>query len=203
MKLYQNLNVALKDAREVKALKLKINARFLPPDLFELSKLQFLYLEGNFEQLPEEIFKLRDLKELSLKSPNFKGNLAIAFKLPSLVNFKVFDTPLRHLDLPLGHSTSALTSLTLKNTRLESLPEEIFQLYSLKEMNLSGNQLSSLPFGFGQLKNLRRLNLDLNQFYKFPNLITSLPSLHHLSIDDNPFSDEEKARIQRVFHLHL
>jgi Leucine-rich repeat (LRR) protein len=70
-------------------------------------------------------------------------------------------------------------------------------------MNLSGNQLSSLPFGFGQLKNLRRLNLDLNQFYKFPNLITSLPSLHHLSIDDNPFSDEEKARIQRVFHLHL
>jgi adenylate cyclase len=71
----------------------------------------------------------------------------------------------------------------------------------LQEFHLPGNQLSSLPFAFKELHQLRRLNLDSNSFKLFPDLIKSMKTLTHLSIDGNSFDEDEKARIQREFHI--
>jgi Leucine-rich repeat (LRR) protein len=48
---------------------------------------------------------------------------------------------------------------------------------------------------------LKRLNLDQNQFSLFPDIIGKMSSLSHLSIDGNAFSEDEKARIQRQYHI--
>ena len=114
---------------------------------------------------------------------------------------KIIQTPLSSLQLPLGHALSPISSLTIKDCGLKTLPEEISILTHLNEMNLSGNALSSLPHAFINLKKLKRLNLDHNEFKIFPDLIKNMPHLAHISMDHNSFSEEEKARIQREFHI--
>lgn len=203
MKLYKKLSDAMRARSHVLFLKLKISDGTIPLEIYDLTNLQELYLEGNFEELPDDLLKLRQLKVLSLKSSRWIGTLSVPLSLPSLLNLKVIDTKISTLHFPLGMRDSQLTSLTLKNTHLELLPEEISQFQTLLELNLSGNFLTDLPLGFSELKKLKRLNLDSNKFQILPSLIRSLPNLNHLSLDQNPLKKEERARIQREFHLHF
>ncbi len=200
MKLYKNLSTAIKESEEVEALKVSLTGTF-PTELFMLGNLKELYLEGNIQDLPRLGTLWPRLKVLSVKWPTFGGDLSGFFSLPSLENLKIIDTPLKRLTLPLGHVHSPMKSLTIKNCDLSDLPEEISMLTQLQEMNLSGNLLSSLPHSFPTLFHLRRLNLDANKFERFPDVIKNMKTLSHLSIDSNTFSEEEKARIQRLFNI--
>lgn len=200
MKLYRDLSSALKIKDEVQALKLTLDQ--FHPALFEFSHLKELYLEGNVSELPlAQPVPWKELKILSLKLPQFKGELSPLFYLPALENLKIIETPLSHLRLPLGHVLAPVKFLTIKSCGLKSLPEEMGMLSHLLEMNVSGNELRDLPTGMIDLQLLRRLNMDQNKFTQFPAIISRMKSLKQLSIDDNLFSDEEKARIQREFHI--
>ncbi len=200
LKLYKNLSNALKESEEVEALKVSLQGKF-PTELFMFRNLKELYLEGDIQDLPRLGSLWPKLKVLSVKWPSLTGDLSGFFSLPSLENLKIIDTPMKRLTLPLGHVNSPMKSLTIKSCDLHELPEEISMLTQLQELNLSGNQLSSLPHSFPNLFHLRRLNLDSNKFERFPDLIKSMRTLSHLSIDSNTFSEEEKARIQRLFNI--
>jgi Leucine-rich repeat (LRR) protein len=201
MKLHKSLKEALKVRKEVRALKLNIKSANFPTELLNFPNLTELYLEGNCTELPEDVSEWQDLKILSIKWPAFKGDISSLFKLPSLENLKIIETPLLTFLLPLGHAAAPLKSLTIKDCGLKSLPEEISMLTRLHEINFSGNNLKTLPISFIDLLFLKRLNLDHNQFENFPDKIKKMTALTHLSIDNNLFSAEEKARIQRVFHI--
>jgi Leucine-rich repeat (LRR) protein len=177
MRLYKNLNEAIREREKVKALKVSVKGEDFPEELFHFSQLEELYLDGNCRTFPKEPSAWSALRTLSLKWPCFNGDLSFVFALPSLEN------------------------LTIKDCELEELPLDLSMLWKIHEMNLSGNRLSKLPPTFPELTNLKRLNLDQNQFETFPDLVKSMKSLHHLSIDQNLFSEEEKARIQRLFHI--
>jgi Leucine-rich repeat (LRR) protein len=200
MKLYNSLSLALKERSQVRAIKLTLKGPW-PKELSDLPLLQEAYLEGQCESLPPELAGLKNLKLLSLKLSGLKGDLRALFNLPQLETLKILQTPLKTLHLPLGTLLSPLRSLTLKDCALQELPEEISALTHLEVLELAENQLTQLPLSFSHLKNLKRLNLDHNQFKKFPDHIKKIPSLTHLSIDENLFDDEERARIQREFHL--
>jgi leucine-rich repeat protein SHOC2 len=58
--------------------------------------------------------------------------------------------------------------LFLYNNKLTSLPAEIRQLTSLRELSLGSNQLTSLPAEIGQLTSLTGLYLDGNQLTSVP-----------------------------------
>lgn len=201
MKLYKNLGQASKDRTEVQALKISVKGEEFPEEILDFPNLGELYLEGNCRKFPADAPVWENLKVLSIKWPNFDGDLSSIFKLPSLENLKIIETPLSTFLLPLGRAPAPIKSLTIKDCGLKALPEEISMLWQMKEMNLSGNSLRSLPKSFIDLKNLRRLNLDDNKFETFPDDIKRIPALGHLSIDRNLFSEEEKARIQREFHI--
>lgn len=201
MKLYKRLNEALKEANDVRALKLTIKNEELPTELFHFPNLEELYLEGQCTHLPEFYMKWDKLKTLSVKFPNFKSEASSLFNLPSLSNLKLIQTPLKMFLLPLGHSVAPLTSLTIKECGLRLLPEEIGTLNKLIEMNFSQNRLNDLPYSFKDLVQLKRLNLDHNLFERFPDHLEKNSNLSHLSIDFNHFDDDEKARIQRKFHI--
>jgi Leucine rich repeat len=201
MKLYKTLKSALEEPEEVEALKITLTSKEFPPEIFFFENLEEIYLDGACEVFPKIGTPWKRVKVLSIKFPQFQGDLSALFNLPTLENLKILETPQKRIILPLGHLTSKIKSLTLKNCSLESLPEEFSMLSELTELNLSGNALTALPHSFVDLKKLKRLNLDSNSFEKFPDLIKKMPALSHLSIDLNKFSEEEKARIQREFFI--
>lgn len=201
MKLYKNLATAVKESNEVVALKISLSGGKFPTELFMFPNLQELYLEGDCEDFPKIGQPWGQLRILSLKWPHFKGDLSQVLSLPKLENLKIIETPLSRITLPLGRISSPLKSLTMKGCGLPELPEEISMLQEVTEMNLTGNNLTTLPASFPAMGKLKRLNLDNNLFSVFPDVIGKMKALSHLSIDGNKFSDEEKARIQRLFNL--
>lgn len=201
MKLYKSLKSASIQRDDVRALKLNLTDETLPLELFHFQHLEELYLDGNCRSIPQDLSAWSNLKVLSIKFPNFSGELSSLFNLPRLENLKIIETPFKQFLLPLGHSASPLKSLTIKNCGLTRLPEEISMLGHLTDLNLSGNHLSSLPNLFIDLINLKRLNLDQNHFQIFPDPLKKMKKLIHLSIDQNRFSEEERERIQREFHI--
>jgi Leucine-rich repeat (LRR) protein len=203
MKLFRTLTSAIEDAENVEALKLEIKDGKFPAQIFMLNNLKELYLEGNCIDLPKLGHPWPALKTLSIKWPQFQGDLSQIMAISSVENLKIIETPQKKVLFPIGSRVQGLKSLTMKNCGLESLPEEITIFPELSEINLSGNELKNLPMAFVDLKKLKRLNLDQNQFEKFPDMIKSMPSLSHLSIDGNPFPQSEKDRIQREFHIWL
>ncbi len=203
MKLYRTLASAIEGGDSVEALKLDIKDGRFPAELFMFTNLKELYLEGNCVDVARVGTPWPHLKTLSIKWPQFKGDLSKIIALPSVENMKIIETPQKRMILPIGTSLRSLKSLTIKNCGLEILPEEITIFPELMELNLSQNELSKLPSSFPALNKLKRLNLDQNEFSRFPDMIKSMPSLSHLSIDGNPFPEEEKDRIQREFHIWL
>lgn len=201
MKLYKNLSSALKEPKLVEALKISIMDKQLPPEIYELPNLTELYLEGNCEAILQRDSCWQNLKYLSIKFPQFRGDFSPLFCLEKLEVLKVLETPIKSLTLPLGLSAMPLKMLTLKDCGLESLPEEISLLSSLVELSLPQNNLTRLPDTFIYLQQLKRLNLDQNAFVRFPDLLKKMPYLTHLSIDGNAFDSQEKERIQREFHI--
>ncbi len=201
MKLYKDLKAASKVRQEVRALKVTVRTNVFPSELMDFPYLEELYLDGNCTSFPEDGPNWNNLRVLSIKWPQFSGDLSSLFNLSRLENLKIIETPQRTFILPLGHAASPLKSLTIKDCGLECLPEEISILSYLTDMNLSGNHLTQLPYSLIDLKNLGRLNLDGNKFEIFPDVIKKIPKLSHLSIDQNLFTDDEKARIQREFHI--
>lgn len=201
MKLYKNLDAANKEREDVQALKINVKGDKFPEEILNFENLGELYLEGHCKEFPFHAPHWTKLKVLSIKWSNFNGDLSSIFKLPALENLKIIETPLQSFLLPLGMAPAPIKSLTIKDCGLKVLPEEISMLWQMSEMNLSGNELSKIPKSFVDLKQLKRLNLDHNKFVTFPDDIKKIPSLSHLSIDHNLFSEEEKERIQREFHI--
>jgi leucine-rich repeat protein SHOC2 len=201
MKLYKNLTSALTERDNVRAIKLSLKDAQFPLGLFDLPNLEEAYLEGECKSFPNQIPGWSKLKILSIKWENFSGDLSPIFSLPSLENLKIIETPIKRFILPLGKINAPLKFLTIKSCNLEKLPEEISMCTQLQDLYLPGNKLTELPFAFKELQKLKRLNLDSNKFTQFPDQIKSMPNLGHLSIDGNLFSEDEKARIQREFHI--
>ena len=201
MKLYKNINSTLKEREEVTAIKLTLKDSHFPSQIFDFPNLEEAYLDGDCSYFPDQLHGWDKLKILSIKWNNFSGDLSRILSLPQLENLKIIDTPMRMFLLPLGKISAPLKFLTIKGAGLEKLPEEISMCTQLQELHLPNNKLTSLPFSFKELSVLKRLNLDQNLFSTFPDQIKSMKSLSHLSIDGNKFSEDEKARIQRDFHI--
>ena len=72
--------------------------------------------------------------------------------------------------------------------KLFKIPEEVFELTSLKVLNLSHNQLFYLPESIGNLINLTTLNLSGNQIFYLPESIGELTNLTNLNLSENEFS---------------
>jgi Leucine-rich repeat (LRR) protein len=201
MKIYKDLHIAIKQIHEVEALKLNLQSEFFPHEILDFSNLTELYLEGKCTTFPSVTPAWPKLRTLSIKWPDFKGDLSPLFNLPLLENLKIYETPLKSLIFPLGIPRAPLKFITIKKCGIEIIPEEISIFWQLREANFSKNHLTTLPTSLKDLKNLKRLNLDTNHFTKFPDDVTKISSLHHLSIDHNHFPEEEKDRIQRLYFI--
>ena len=127
-----------------------------------LCQLKAIFINGNFQQLPKELWKVHYLKTLDVEG--FKALKALDEGLGSL-------TSLTHLTLTQCNSLTTLpeglgnlTSLTgftlIESSSLTTLPEGLGNLTSLTKLDLGRcSSLTTLPEGLGNLIFLTKLDL--------------------------------------------
>jgi Leucine-rich repeat (LRR) protein len=126
----------------LKSLQITGKRKQIPDIVFELDNLSNLSLSYSaIAQIPPQINRLKKLKSLLFKSAKFK-------KLPP----EIFQLP-------------ELEYLDLENTPIDSLPEEINQLSQLKKIVLTNTKIKDLPLNFALL-NLELANLGFTPFHK-------------------------------------
>jgi len=115
--------------------------------------------------------------------------------------------------------------LSLRNSGLEYLPPELFELTHLHALDISGNQItelsniiklkslkslrasinniSLLPEEIGQLTSLQNLELNANKLTCLPRSIGNLFNLEQLSIGKNPLTSipDELSQLSSLRHL--
>ena len=142
----------------------------IPPELFELPKLERLSLRQNAltGAIPAEVSMALSLKGLVIPSNQLSGSL-----------------PAELGDLPMLEEI-----LLEKNAFSGTLPPALGKLESLKVLRLFGNQLSgSIPAELGDLQELDRLILHNNSLSgSLPDSLGSLKKLRELFLHGNDFS---------------
>ena len=88
---------------------------------------------------------------------------------------------------------------------LNALPEKVCQLTSLERLWVSHNKLSSLPTQLDQLSTLREVFLHRNNFEMFPLCLCKLPCLQLLWLNNNKITTipDEIAQLSTLKRLHL
>ncbi|MFN6569474.1 COR domain-containing protein [Dendronalium sp. ChiSLP03b] len=97
------------------------------------------------------------------------------------------------------------TTLDLSGKSLTTLPEEISQLFNLKELDLSYNRLARLPAVIGQLYNLSLFYLSYNQLTSLPAEIGQLSNLRELYLYFNQLTNlpKEIGQLSNLSGLYL
>ena len=119
----------------------------LPPEVWQLTELRMLWIEGDGTQvvtLPPDIGQLKNLEVLDLSRTN-----------------------LNSLPPEIGQVTN-MRWLDLVGNNLTALPPEIGQLKNLEELALDNNNLTMLPLEIGQMTNLKTLRWWDNNFTTLP-----------------------------------
>ncbi len=160
----------------------------LPPELWQLTNLQELYLENNqLSQLPPEIGQLTNLQTLVIHHNQLSQLPLELGQLTNLQRLDLDNNQLSQLPAEIGQ-LSNLQKLYLDNNQLSQLPAEIGQLTTLHTLYLNNNQLSQLPPELWQLCHLKELYLDENQLSQLPAEVGQLTGLQELSFTNNQLS---------------
>ena len=180
--------------------------RTLPAEIGNLASLEKLYLDNNqLANLPSEIGNLKNLRALILgSSQSFPRNQIsqLPDSLFSLINLE--ELSLQHCwfnnDVPKGISKlQNLRILDLSENRLTRLSEEVFDLVNLIKLELGNrevfvkgrkklsgdNRIVKIPSSVENLKNLRFLSLSKNNLASLPSEIGNLSNLIYLDISEN------------------
>ncbi len=168
----------------------------------EYYKLKSLFLSNkNLEEIPEWVFKLKNLETLSLynnkitKIPEWLSKL-VNLKVLLLSNNKITKIPewvfkLKNLEI-----------LSLYNNKITEIPEWISKLEKLKDLSLSDNQIIKIPEWIFKLKKLKDLSLSGNKITKIPEWISKLIKLESLGLSRNQITEIPKW-ISKLVNLKL
>jgi Leucine-rich repeat (LRR) protein len=139
--VYTSIEAALKADKPVYRLKIK--------------KLE------NRDSLPEELFQLTELRELTVKGCKLCRLNQDIGKLTNLQYLNLDHNKLLRLPETIGNLTD-LRTLVISRNILEELPESIGSLRQLATIDAWGNPLYVLPHSIGELRKTLRV-LDLRQ----------------------------------------
>jgi small GTP-binding protein len=85
-------------------------------------------------------------------------------------------------------SVSDQDKLDLSGLGLTEIPDQLFELRSLKELKLNNNRLTAIPSGISRLGQLVLLSLANNKLGQLPNEIGRLQNLKRLELEGNLLS---------------
>lgn len=201
--------------------------RGLPDSIGALRKLGCLDLTGATElaTLPDSIGQLSKLVRLVISGGRIRLPLPFA-DMPRLER-SVLGCPLNAVPPSVGRTK--LVELTLMDTRLTALPDELAELTELEQLYLNGNRFAQLPAWVSTLPRLRAIDLsdmpsldiadacrklariaslrevhfNRNQLSVLPPDIGLLTQVEALSVVDNGLAalPAELARLTRLTYL--
>jgi Leucine-rich repeat (LRR) protein len=134
------------------------------------------------QTIPLSIFCLRGLQSLTLQ---YSTNLIIPPEIIrlaySLISLNLIGIS-QALTLPTElFNMTSLRNLAIISSGLETLPEAIGQLSRLSNLTLTGNRLRSLPTSLGKMMSLRWLKVDGNDLLSSLDVLTGYEGLIELS----------------------
>lgn len=182
-----------------------ISLSFLPPQIAQLTALEKLSLSGNLslKELPPEIGRLTNLVYLDLRFTDLKTLPPEIGKLIKLRELYLSSRALVTIPKEIGSLTN-LRRLRLggfqaerfpksgaywqdpDESKLQTLPSELWNLVNLTHLNLSCNRLTSLSSDIGTLTRLKELDLQDNNLTELPVQFANLTNLQLLALHHNP-----------------
>ncbi|KIC77302.1 hypothetical protein DB41_CJ00120 [Neochlamydia sp. TUME1] len=177
----------------------------LPPELWQLAKLQKLDLNKNqLAAIPVEIGQLSQLHWLGLDSNQLTALPAEIRQLSKLQTLRLSSNRLTNIPTEIGQ-LSQLQWLGLASNQLTVIPAEIGQLSQLYWLYLSDNRLTIIPGEIGQLSQLQTLDLRSSQLTAIPAEIGQLSQLQWLGLANNQLTTipAEIGRLTKLQKLDL
>lgn len=107
---------------------------------------------------------------------------------------------LEHLGVLVG-----LQKLVMANNYLDCVPDGVFNMENLADLDLHGNRISRFPDELTRLTNLRSLRLSENRIGELPQSIGGLIKLENLFVDDNNIEvlPNEIGRLENLNYLDI
>lgn len=164
-----------------------------------------LYFKGeHLYQLPEEIYKFKNLTEIfapdnNLKQINIDLKKFKQLKTLNLRNNKFSKIP------PEITRLKNLETLSLRNNQIKRIPKALFRIKSLSKLDLYGNDITSIPNSIGEALQLNILNVGYNRIKNLPEEIKYCKNLHQLNLEHNTFTNFPDAILDLpwLFRLNL
>lgn len=143
------------------------------------------------EKIPESIVRLKNLQGFRLNGSCVKEWPMAVCGISSLTSLQVTNTSISVIPEEIGRLKN-LKKLDLhsfswkegKESKIRELPEEVWNLTNLENLNLSETQIQELPKELGKLINLKELNLNGTQIQELPKELGNLSNLEELDLSD-------------------
>jgi uncharacterized protein YwqG len=144
--------------------------------------VQKLYIKESFDQFPKEVLQFKSLEELGFWSGEHRYN-QLPDEIGELTNLKLLSLHNSQLtSLPVTFSQlKKLKYLSITNSNITHISDSLCQLTQLNMLTLTSNKLQTLPDCIGTL-NLEHIDIKQNPFTSLPE---SLQNFKDLKIDQD------------------
>lgn len=148
--------------------------------------------------IPRWVFQLPKLEQLTLQNlglTEIPDDIRFCSKLTKLCLSNSFEkdgrleNPNRIISLPAALSSLPLTKLALNGLDLPLIPQEVYQLADLTDLEINDNPRLKLPSSFTQLQNLNSLCMENIGLTDWPPALLELNQLIDLKIGRNKLVD--------------
>lgn len=208
----------------------------IPPWVYLLRSLRELYLIGSLNSEHNKMIALESLKDLRhLKVLYLKSNLSkmptnLTDLSPHLIKLVVHNDGTKLLVLNSLKKMTSLRELELHHCDLERIPDAVFNLTNLHDLDMKSNNIRtieevfrfqhlkrltclklwhnkivSIPSTINLVKNLESLYLSYNKLDSLPAALFNLPKLRYLDLGNNTISSipENVELLQNLQHFDI
>ncbi|MEO8760831.1 MAG: leucine-rich repeat domain-containing protein [Bacteroidia bacterium] len=163
----------------------------MPKDFKNFGSLMYLeFYNSKIDSIPQEIGYLQHLKTFKFSGNSDTLKLPTTLKYLKAINDIIFESViLDSLPQPLFTIPSVKT-LVLANCNIYALPDTLDKTPNLEVLVLDFNKLSAIPRSIYKCKKLFVLSLRKNNITKIPDTICQLKNLTKLDLRDNPISKD-------------
>ena len=180
-----------------------------PEVVSKLTALQELNLSWNEEltSVSSSVVQLRNLRTLDITGCGIKEYPEVFFDMPWLtcVHFKLYSGKLQELfALPISELKNTKT-LDLSGGNLPILPNFLFKLTSLEELNLSGIKVydDDVLSPLIELRALQKVTLKGSSLPRFPDVLCRLTTLRELDVNKNYKVKELPNALAQLVNLQV